>query len=279
MKHLKRFDEELNPSTYRKAGNKLINKFKEKRGGTLVDYGNEKEFGFYNMYFANSNTIIGRINEDFIFTKPQANFYFQSIYEDSFDGNGNLVLRNNNAEDLVKSWKEGDELCFTISFSFFATEKTKQISEHSSLRSWKGVPMFSFRVYLSDYSDGIVEWNTNQDTGEVLIGTEDEQDTYEMFVNSFYTSIYLEKPASEYNFGIFKDRASAFKFKKALPKLIEPFEDQIHDIISAIGGDSEHFEKIMDIFNKISLNGLYDDDVVTIHKDYSKRWFNSNQIS
>ena len=56
MKHLKRFDEELNPSTYRIAGQRLIRKFKEERGRKLIDYGNEQQFGFYNMYVGNINT-------------------------------------------------------------------------------------------------------------------------------------------------------------------------------------------------------------------------------
>ena len=43
MKHLKRFDEELKPETYRRAGRSLQNRFKEERGAKLIDYGNKQE--------------------------------------------------------------------------------------------------------------------------------------------------------------------------------------------------------------------------------------------
>ena len=277
MKHLKRFDEELDPTTYRRAGTRLINKFKEERGGKLVDYGNEKEFGFYNMYFCNNN---GKIGSPIKVTNPKAQFYFGSFDTGSFD-NGTPSIRHKSAEELVSSWKKGDELAFTISFSFMATEESKRQSEHSGLKKSSGVPMFSFKVQLSDWLDGLDEWNTDQDTGDIITGTE-PHDIYDMFENTFHNvEITLERPVDQYNFGVFTDRASAFKFKKELPRLIEPFEGHIHDIISVIGGESEQIEKIMDLFKKITLNGLYDDDAKAKAKnnDYSNRWFDYNVIA
>lgn len=286
MKHLKRFDEELNPNTYRRAGQRLIGKFKEERGRNLIDYGNEKEFGFYNMYFAN---VSGKINNTMEngkyvskmlkFTNPSADFYFESFSSNSFDNNGKLEIRNKSAEDMVKSWKEGGELAFTISFRFNASEETKKLLKHDALKSYLGTPMFSFKVQLSDFVDGIDEFNTTE-TGEVITGP-DAHDTYDMFVNSFYPNITLEKPVDKYYFGIFRDRASAFKFKKALPDLIDPFHDQIHDIISVIGGESEQFEKIIGLFEKITINGLYDDDdnARARFEDFSNRWFSGNELA
>lgn len=277
MKHLKRFNEELNPTTYRRAGTQLINKFKEERGGKLVDYGNEKEFGFYNMYFCNNN---GKIGSPIKVTNPKAQFYFGSFDTGSFD-NGKPSIRHKSAEELVSSWKKGDELAFTISFSFIATEESKRQIEHSGLKKSSGVPMFSFKVQLSDWLDGLDEWNTDQDTGDIITGTE-AHDIYDMFENTFYNvEITLERPVDQYHFGVFTDRASAFKFKKELPRLIEPFEGHIHDIISVIGGESEQIEKIMDLFKKITLNGLYDDDAKAKAKnnDYSNRWFDYNVIA
>ena len=278
MKHLRRFDEELDPTTYRRAGQRLIGKFKEERGGKLIDYGNEQEFGFYNMYFCNNN---GKIGSPIKVTNPKAKFYFGSFDQSSFDGDANLSIKHKSAEDLVSSWKKGDELAFTISFNFMPTEEAKKQTDHSTLKQYSGVPMFSFRVSLSDWMDGLDEWNTDQETGDRVTGPE-EHDIYDMFENTFHNvMITLERPVDKYNFGVFADRASAFKFKKELPKLIEPFEDQIHDIISVIGGESEHIEKIMDLFKKITLNGLYDDDTKAKarNNDFSNRWFIDNIIA
>jgi hypothetical protein len=180
----------------------------------------------------------------------------------------------------VSSWKQGDELAFTISFSFMATEEAKRQTDHSGLKQYNGTPMFSFKVQLSDWMDGLDEWNTDQVTGELITG-KDAHDIYDMFANSDNVEITLERPLNKYHFGIFTDRASAFKFKKELPKLIEPFEGHIHDIISVIGGESEQIERIMDLFKKITLNGLYDDNntIRVRNNDYSPRWFGYNVIA
>jgi hypothetical protein len=278
MKHLRRFDEELDPTTYRRAGQRLIGKFKEERGGKLIDYGNEQEFGFYNMYFCNNN---GKIGSPIKVTNPKAKFYFGSYEQNSFDGEGNISIKHKSAEELVSAWKKGDELAFTISFSFMATEESKRQNDHNILKDYRGVPMFSFRVSLSDWLDGLDEWNTDQETNELITGPE-AHDIYDMFENSFHNvMITLERPVHKYQFGVFTDRASAFKFKKELPKLIEPFEGHIHDIISVIGGESEQIEKIMELFKKITLNGLYDDDTKAKvrNNDFSYRWFSDNIIA
>ena len=277
MKHLKRFDEELDPNTYRSAGKKLINKFKEERGAKLVDYGNEKEFGFYNMYFCNNN---GKIGKPIKVTNPKAQFYFGEFDIHSFDGDGKLSIKHKSAEELVSSWKRGDELAFTINFSFMATEEAKRQTNHSGLKQINGVPMFSIKVQLSDCMNGLDEWNIDQETGEVITGPE-AHDIYDLLENSFCNEMTLQRPLNKNHFGIFTDRASAFKFKKELPKLIEPFEGHIHDIISVIGGESEQIEKIMDLFKKITLNGLYDDDntISVRNNDYSPRWFGYNVIA
>jgi hypothetical protein len=287
MKHLKRFDEELNPSTYRIAGQRLIRKFKEERGRKLIDYGNEQQFGFYNMCVGNINTKLGDPQK---FTNPKATFYFNSIGE-NFYGNGTAPLvKNKTAEELVKSWKEGDnELVFTISFRFQAAEESKINIKHDIMKESRGTPMFSFRVELSDWYNGLDEWNTDQETGDMIVG-DDAHDIYDMFVNTFhYPHITLERPDDKYYFGIFSDRASANRFvKNDLPRLLEPFEGHIHDIISAIGGDPEHIDKIKELFpspeslfGSISVNGLYDDDrkASAPNSNFSSRWFNGNVIS
>jgi len=229
------------------------------------------------MYFCNNN---GKIGSPIKVTNPKAQFYFGGFDENSFDGDGKLSIRHKSAEELVSSWAQGDELAFTISFSFMATEEAKRQTNHSGLKQINGVPMFSIKVQLSDWMNGLDEWNTDQETGEIITGPE-AHDIYDMLENSFCNEMTLERPLNKRHFGIFTDRASAFKFKKELPKLIEPFEGHIHDIISVIGGESEHIEKIMDLFKKITLNGLYDDDntISVRNNDYSPRWFGYNVIA
>lgn len=270
MKHLKRFDEELDPKTYRIAGYELAGKFKEKRASKLLDYADEQEFGFYNMHFANENICKGTK-----FTKPTAKFYYQAVNQPSSPGSGDIIILNKSPEDLIRSWKDGGELAFTISFTFQPSQEGKKF--HKELEKSR-VPMFSIRVELSDWYDGLESWNEDQSTGESLIGTPEESDAYDMFVNSFNPRLTLERPAEDkWFFGIFSDRKSALKFKRELPKLIEPFEEHILDIISALGADSEHYEKIMENLGKISINSLYDDEAESYGP--KSRWFNGNRMT
>lgn len=272
MKHLRRFEERLDTKTYRKAGAELIRKFQAPRGKALIDYANEKEFGFYKMKYGNRNIMF-----EGQFTKPQVRFYCQPLIPPTQGDEFKVVCKD--AEELVKFWLDGGELAVTMCFMFMPTEKTKaeQPSIFSSYKNANQFPMFSIKLKISDWYDGLDEWNTDQDTGERI---EPGADANHLFENSFYPHLCIEKPDDRYCFGIFADRASALKFKRELPKLVEPYLPNVFDIISVVGGDSEHYERIAGLFDKISLNGLYDDSKYTVGAgDMSSIWFINNVVS
>ena len=279
MKHLKRFDEELKPDTYRRAGRLLQGRFKEERGAKLIDYGNKQEFGTYNIIFAKSinNSSSTVILADAKMTNPKAEFTFQPQWKNRWDNNGKLIDEIKSAEDLVRSWKAGScELAFNISFRFMATEESKLKSRSTELRDWRGAAVFSFNVTLHEFSDGLDEWNYEAEPGE-------EHDLFEMFDSDFCPQITLAMPKTPNGtFGIFADRQSALLFKRSLPNLVEQFDDQIQEIVSVIGGESEHIEKIKSLFQKVSLNGLYEDSYGTEHTksvNLANRWFNGARIA
>ena len=58
MKHLKKFNEELKPDTYRNAANKLRHYNKDKKSKDLLDWADKQEFGYYNMCLTNNSSII-----------------------------------------------------------------------------------------------------------------------------------------------------------------------------------------------------------------------------
>jgi len=279
MKHLKRFDEELKPETYRRAGRSLQHRFKEERGAKLIDYGNKQEFGTYNIIFVKDHGTSGSavILADAKITNPKAELTFQPQWKNRWDNSGKLIDEIKSAEELVKAWKAGEcELAFNISFRFMATEESKLKSNNTHLSDWRGSAVFSFDVTLHEFSDGLDEWNLEADPGE-------EHDLFEMFVADFCPQITLAMPKTPNGtFGIFADRQSALLFKRSLPNLVEQFDDQIHDIVSVIGGESEHIEKIKSLFQKVSLNGLYEDSYGTEHTknvNLANRWFNGNRIA
>jgi hypothetical protein len=278
MKHLKRFDEELKPETYRRAGQRLQARFKEERGAKLIDYGNKQEFGTYNIIFAkDSGTNCSVILADAKVTEPNAEFTFQPQWKNRWDNSGKLIDEIKSAEELVKAWKQGEcELAFNISFRFKATEESKLRSKNTDLRNWRGAPVFSFNVTLHDFADGLDEWNLEAEPGF-------EHDLFEMFETDFHAKITLAMPKTPMGvYGIFADRQSALLFKRSLPNLVEKFDDQIQEIVSVIGGESEHIEKIKSLFQKVSLNGLYEDSYGTEHTrniSLSSRWFNGAIIA
>jgi len=272
MKHLKRFDEELSPETYRKAGRKLQHKFKEERGAKLIDYGNKQDHGMYLMHYAFGDALV---ISSATFTDPRAQFIFQPRWHNRYE-QGRLANEIKDAEELVRGWKQGIvNLGFQICFNFMASEETKQRSTNSALRDWKGTPMFSLDFELHSWGDGLDEWNSEAVPGE-------EHDVYEMFQADFHPQATLNRPNSEMGYGIFADRQSALLFKRNLPKLADKFDEQIQEIISVIGGESEHIEKIKDLFGKISINGLYEDAMGTKHTQgvrLHSRWFNGNRLA
>jgi hypothetical protein len=285
MKHLKKF-EELDPSTYRRAGMLLKGKSQETRGRKLIDYAGEKEHGFYGV-----RVLVGK-SEIYQFTDKEGNDLSSEVFVtdpkcDITLGDGEIK----DAESLVREWKEGKStLSFKLDFSFKVSEKSQQSlidAKNARTDFWLNriingnainrLNLFSLTIFISDWLDGIVEWNTDQDTGESLIGTSEEHDVYDMFKNSFYNSLYFlkpNKPTNDVVGGVFADRKSALKFKRELPKMIEPHADIIFDIFSIIGADSEDYEKTMEKIKSISLNGLYDENCETAHSNLSRKWFN-----
>ena len=87
MKHLKRFNEELKPETYRSAGRHLDYYNKRNRASALIDYANEKEFGFYKLHFANQSVIVTKADGQ-TFTELQ----LTGIY---IGGRGDMSENNN----------------------------------------------------------------------------------------------------------------------------------------------------------------------------------------
>jgi hypothetical protein len=124
MKYIKKFNEELYPKTYRSAGSKLDYYNKSKNAAKLFDFADEKEFGFYNMNWANNNPSI--TIKDSSFTEPRlTGIYYASTptkYKDEFKGfNGMSYGKDAEtlAEDLVERWKLGqDGLNISFEFSF-----------------------------------------------------------------------------------------------------------------------------------------------------------------
>ena len=268
MKHIKRFNERLDPYTYIRAGRMLANRpGGGKRPGPLIDYGLEKKFGkFYRMHWGNSSVLVGK---DCTFTNLRCDSYFSR----PIGGVQSTYLYS--AEDVVERWaNEAEPLCITFIFRFQATEETKDKIKHDELNKID-LPMFSFEVRFSNFSDGLDDFN------EYIV--EDEPvDVNGMYKGTKEINIYKKKPVKiNFNatypyFGIFADRPSALMFKRQLNKLIEPHKEKVMELLSCVNASGEDLDRFDDAINGISINELYTLDTDPRNID---KWFTSNRIN
>ena len=121
MKYIKRFNEDLNPETYVRAGVYLKGKpgnikvDGSKRSTPMMDYGYSKKWGIYNMHFASNYLVV----ENSSFTNLRCDSYY------SRPDSSNISSFQYSAEDAVEKWVNGEApLCITFNFYFQATEET-----------------------------------------------------------------------------------------------------------------------------------------------------------
>lgn len=294
MKHLKRFNEELKPDTYRKAAYKLRDYNKDKKSKDLLDWADKQEFGYYNMCLVNSSTIIAKNDT---FTNPKLiGMYYGEVKsgERNKPIYGEDVLRHSDSEALanrlVNDWKEGGvELAITFEFGFQATSQTKAKHEYldnpsKSLQRWyigPSVPMFSIELQLSNWYDGIEDWDSDsrweaEHRGEEFTPTS----LYDFYKNSAEESLYLKRPNADIFYGVFTDRGSSSKFLKFLQSSIDDkVKDKIMDVLSIIGGEAEDLERILNSFTKVRVHGLYDNEFTgSSNGNLGQKWF-SKQIN
>ena len=294
MKHLKKFNEELKPDTYRRAAIKLRDYNKDKKSKDLLDWADKQEFGYYNMCLVNSSTII--VKND-TFTNPKL---IGMYYGDVKSGErnkpiyGENILRTSDSEPfankLVNDWKAGrSELAITFEFGFQATSQTK--SKHSYLdnparetQRWnigQSAPMFSIELQLSNWYDGIEDWDSDAKWEAEHRGEEFTPSTlYDFYKWSAEESLYLKRPNADIFYGVFTDRSSAAKFLTFLKSSIDDkVKEKIMDVLSIIGGESEDLERILNSFNKVRVHGLYDNEFTgSSNGNLAQKWF-SKQIN
>jgi hypothetical protein len=194
------------------------------------------------------------------------------------------------ANKLVNDWKEGRaELAITFEFGFQATSQTK--SKHEYLNNpakysqrWnigQSVPMFSIELQLSNWYDGIEEWDSDAKWDAKNSGDEFTPTTlYDFYKFSAEESLYLKRPNDEQYYGVFTDRGSSSKFLTFLKSSIDDkVKEKIMDVLSIIGGEAEDLERILNAFNKVRVHGLYDNEFTgSSNGNLGQKWF-SKQIN
>jgi hypothetical protein len=297
MKYIKKFNEELLPSTYRSAAYrfKQYNKSQSNaKAHKLEDWANQQEFGLYNMHF-----VCGTIKVvTGTFTQPK----LISIYYGRVPG-GRVVsddkyvefIKSNNllnsdstdsqAEKLINDWAGGDnQLSITFEFGFRPTNETLNASKnHSWLantqksgRYLHEVPSFSVELLLSDWDEGLEEWDSEhkwqcEHDGREFVPS----GISEMFEYSNYNQLTLQQPLCNNYSALFSDRKSAAKFLTFFQQTMqsEKVKDVIMDVLRVIGAETQHLENVLNAYKNVRVHGLYDESPTT-GKDFRGIWFN-----
>lgn len=246
MKYLKRFNEELSPSTYRSAASKLKSLNKIKRATNLSDFADNLD-GFYNMHVSNPSNNKKQFYISEKFTVPKVDFFYGSTMEPYDDDS-----------DLIREWSAGNTTLYvTFQFSFRSNSEEKYIKT------------FNMQLFLSDWAEGLSGFE------DMISGKSDVSD---MYGENNSKALYLSAESESY--GLFADRKSAYKFKKELPKLIKPHMVKIIDILSAVGADANDIDDVYELFEKIRINNLYDDEINEPSDITTARnnWFSYRQL-
>ena len=291
MKYIKKFNEELSPQIYRNAAHKLRDYNKDKKSKDLFDWADKKEFGYYNMTFVNDSAIIVK---DSTFTNPRliGIYYGRPNTPNGVRDNNHNILKLKDADSetfankLVNNWKDGsDELCISLEFGLQATNEIK--GKHNYLSNpaketqrWElgqTVPVFCINLQLSNWYDGLEDWDSESKWDAERSGEEFEPTPlYDFYKYSAEESLTLTRPNNQYYYGLFSDRSSASKFKNFIQTTIDgKIKDRIMDILSIVGGETEDLERILKSFSEIRVHGLYDNEVSgSSNGNLSKKWFN-----
>lgn len=303
MKYIKKYNEELDPSTYRRAASSLRYYNKDKKADVLSDYADEKEFGYYKFNIGNFSTsdngTVEVVANDYVFSDPALiGIYYGFTNDSALTYPENLIRKKDTDDDatnLVTEWANGGEsLCVTFEFGFKPTRETININSTKSTNTntsldellrnpsskcsrWSlgsRVPLFSIQLSLCSWDEGLEGWDAEAKWQAELDGVEFTPSTFHdiyEYENQARLEIVRPNIPTTRNCGIFADRQSAFKFKKLLPELInEEAKSKIVDILRIVGASGEHLEKALKSFDNIRLNGLYDGDCEVRSK---RRWY------
>lgn len=279
MKWIKTF-EELDPKVYRRAGSSLSHMGKYKRGSELSDYGYKKEFGVYNMHFANTNILIAK---DVEFSSPSYKITLGSnklisgnqVINNNFKGGYIPKPTENDIEKMLDDWFNGDRdnISFTINFYF---KPLSTVVSHKELQGYKDVPMFSMEFIVAADSQ---EYKRLEEIEQLEMENPDDTlsyaaDLWNMIKQWEEPQVRMWRPIGYY-FGIFADRKSANKFKREVySKAIEDSQEIIFEIFSLLGGDTKKLEEFNNQIKNIRINRLYDDETDgSSNRDFSEKWY------
>jgi len=285
MKYLKSFNEELKPETYRSAAGKFDYYNKSAKARNLYDFADERQFGFYKMHLANTSVIV---DKDATFTDPK----LIGVYYGSADNlNTNVLSYGVDADKVVnqavKNWENGnDTLSVVFEFGFRPTKETiskKDFTHYKNPQRPNGVggylsgyvPAFCIELELSEWYDGIKEWDSDAKWEAENNGEEFTPSTMDKFYDwTKCNNLRIEAPNSGY-FAIFSNRQSAQKFKNYLLSIIDDkIKEKIVDLLTIVSNDSNDIDEAINKLKNISIHGLYDTEVDKSKQDQLKsKWY------
>ena len=288
MKLIRKF-EELDPQVYRNAAYRFDTFNKVKKANKLKDWADYRQYGLYNMHFANTS---GKIVTS-SFTMPKLLGIYYDKYEPGFNfSRADLLNKDVDIDDAaqwaVKRWMNGNQ---NLSIKFeFGLKPTNECIEKSSKHSYlidpykntgrylgHAVPMFTIEYQLSEWVSGVEEFDEETQWHCEREGTEFKPSTAaEMYECTQYSEFFIQRPYNEHYFGIFADRQSAKQFLKFFSETMksDPVKRSIMELLSSVGTDYQ-LDKTLEGYTRVRYHGLYDDDI-RASNNLQSVWFKRN---
>ena len=237
------------------------------------------------MHLANTSVIV---DKDATFTDPK----LIGVYYGSADNlNTNVLSYGVDADKVVnqavKNWENGnDTLSVVFEFGFRPTKETiskKDFTHYKNPQRPNGVggylsgyvPAFCIELELSEWYDGIKEWDSDAKWEAENNGEEFTPSTMDKFYDwTKCNNLRIEAPNSGY-FAIFSNRQSAQKFKNYLLSIIDDkIKEKIVDLLTIVSNDSNDIDEAINKLKNISIHGLYDTEVDKSKQDQLKsKWY------
>lgn len=299
MRHLKRFNEELDPETYKRTGDRLSNWHGQReRGARISQYGHDLAGDLIGFWIGDGkSTTAFQLPLEFHYKNAKINIPKNADdYESFYMGGAYYTEKISEAfGNLVEKYRDGImPLYFDLELNFEISprqqvlmkdlqnkiennkssgEETGMVNKHliKVLSQNHGINLLTIRV---DISENLYWENDDGDPYK----PNDEQ-FYNAFENVFHPHASFSQPSPIKNFirygngttreeqhhllAIPCSRYEANRLKKnAILKVAEDVKPLVHDLISEhVQGRPEDFEKIIKSITHMKINSMYRDKI------------------
>lgn len=169
MKYIKRYNEELDPNTYRRAARDFKSSGYDTKSTNLNDWADIKEFGAYTISICSQSNDSVQMHPA-VRQIPMTQPGIVSVNYTGADGTKDYPLQNGSvrAEEAIEKWSNGNgrlKVSIPIAFrpmaSVMANKDSADVIKPIPFSHGNKKVMMAIEISLSDWNRGLEEWRKN----------------------------------------------------------------------------------------------------------------------